>query len=186
MKQERIVRSDNISKWLKNGEQSKIKKKVIEIISEFIGSDFEKVMSILSWKNKNLKRCTDQEKVVQIFATRNVSEVLKEMMSTGCHDDALIVATFCRAVGIPAKYVIGINKLDPKNRGHCVVELFLHDRWILVDQSRGSVFIYPERSDFYRMNFIIGKGLDSWDLGISSFKTWEEKSNRIIDLVNSF
>ncbi|MCD4819989.1 MAG: transglutaminase-like domain-containing protein [Candidatus Cloacimonetes bacterium] len=185
MKQEKTVTSNNISKWLKNGEQSKIEKNIIEIVSEFKGSDFEKVMSILNWKDKNLKRCTEQEKVLQIFATRNVSEVLKEMMSTGCHDDALIVATFCRAVGIPAKYVIGINKLDPKNRGHCIVELYLHNKWILLDQSRNSIFIYPKRSDFYRMNFIVGKGLDSWDLGISAFKTWEDKSNRIIELMDS-
>jgi len=55
--------------------------------------------------DKNLKRCSDQEKVLQIFATRDISEVLKEMLSTGCHDDALIFATFCRALGIPSKYV---------------------------------------------------------------------------------
>ena len=176
--------SENIKRWLENGEQSKITKHVNEIISEFKGSDFEKIMSILNWMNKNLKRCTDQDKVLQIFATRNISEVLKESLSTGCHDDALIFTTFCRAVGIPAKYVVGINKLDPKNRGHCVVELYLHDRWILVDQSRGSVYIEPKRSDFYKMNFIVGKGLDSWDVGISSFKTWEEKADKIIELIS--
>jgi len=176
--------SENISKWLKSGEQSNITNDVTEIVSEFKGNDFEKLMSILNWMNKNLKRCTEQDKVLQIFATRNISEVLKDMMSTGCHDDALIFTTFCRAVGIPAKYVVGINKLDPKNGGHCVVELYLHGSWILVDQSRGSIFIDPKRSDFYRTNFIVGKGLDSWDVGISSFKTWEEKSNKIIEHIS--
>jgi len=176
--------SENIKRWLENGEQSKITKHVNEIISEFKGSDFEKIMSILNWMNKNLKRCTDQDKVLQIFATRNISEVLKEALSTGCHDDALIFTTFCRAVGIPAKYVVGISKLNPKNSGHCVVELYLYGRWILVDQSRGSVYIEPKRSDFYKMNFIVGKGLDSWDVGISSFKTWEEKADKIIELIS--
>jgi len=176
--------SENIRKWLENGEQSKITKLVTEIVSEFKGTDFEKIMSILNWVNKNLKRCTDQDKVLQIFATRNISEVLKDLLSTGCHDDALIFVTFCRAVRIPAKYVVGISKLNPKNSGHCVVELYLHGRWILVDQSRGSVYIDPKRSDFYRMNFIVGKGLDSWDVGISSFKTWEEKADRIIEHIS--
>ena len=176
--------SENIKRWLENGEQSKITKHVNEIVSEFKGSDFEKIMSILNWMNKNLKRCTDQDKVLQIFATRNISEVLKEALSTGCHDDALIFTTFCRAVGIPAKYVVGISKLNPKNSGPCVVELYLYGRWILVDQSRGSVYIEPKRSDFYKMNFIVGKGLDSWDVGISSFKTWEEKADKIIELIS--
>ncbi|MBC8383444.1 MAG: transglutaminase domain-containing protein, partial [Candidatus Cloacimonetes bacterium] len=177
--------SENIKKWLENGEQSNITKDVTEIVSEFKGNDFEKIISILNWMNKNLKRCTDQDKVLKIFATRNVSEVLKDMLSTGCHDDALIFTTFCRAVGIPAKYVVGISKLNPKNSGHCVVELYLPaGGWILVDQSRGSVYIDPQRSDFYRMNFIVGKGLDSWDVGISSFKTWEEKADRIIELIS--
>ncbi len=176
--------SENIRKWLKSGEQSKITKDATDIVSEFTGSDFEKIISILNWMNKNLKRCTDQDKVLKIFATRDISEVLKDMLSTGCHDDALIFTTFCRAVEIPAKYVVGINKLNPKNSGHCVVELYLHDRCILVDQSRGSVFIDPKRSDFYRMNFIVGKGLDSWDVGISSFKTWEEKSNKIMEIIS--
>jgi len=175
---------ENVSKWLKSGEQSKITEDVMEMVSEFTGVDFEKIMGILNWMNDDLKRCTDQNKVLKIFATRNVSEVLKEKMSTGCHDDALIFTTFCRAVGIPSKYVIGINKLEPKNRGHCVVELYLHGRWILVDQSRGSIFIDPKRSDFYRMNFIVGKGLDSWDVGISSFKTWEEKADKIMEIIS--
>jgi len=175
---------ENICKWLKNGEQSKITEDVMEMVPEFTGADFEKIMGILNWMNDKLKGCTDQDKVLKIFATRNVSEVLKEKMSTGCHDDALIFTTFCRAVGIPSKYVIGINKLEPKNRGHCVVELYLHGRWILVDQSRGSIFIDPKRSDFYRMNFIVGKGLDSWDVGISSFKTWEEKADKIMEIIS--
>jgi len=176
--------SENIKKWLNAGEQSKITDDVIEIVSEFQGSDFETIMSIIDWMNKNLERCTDQNQVLKIFASRDISEVLKEMLSTGCHDDALIFTTFCRACGIPARYVVGINKLDPKNRGHCVVEIHLHNRWILVDQSRGSVFIDPQRSEFYRMNYIVGKGLDSWDVGIRSFKTWEEKSKKIIEQIS--
>ena len=33
--------SENIKRWLKNGEQSKITKDVTKIVSEFKGSDFE-------------------------------------------------------------------------------------------------------------------------------------------------
>lgn len=174
----------NIKKWLKHGNQSKVTKKIKDIAKKFSGTDLEKIVSILNWMDQNLKHCEDQDKVLKIFATRSVSKVLKDGFSTGCHDDALVFATFCRILGIPAKYVAGINKLDTKNRGHCVVELYLNGTWILVDQSMGYISLYPKRSNFYKENFIIGKGLDSWDIGIKSFKTWKGKSDKIIKIVS--
>lgn len=134
--------------------------------------------------DQNLKHCNNQDKVLKIFATRSVSKVLKEGFSTGCHDDALVFTTFCRVVGIPAKYVVGINKLNIKNQGHCVAELYLSKTWVIVDQSIGCIYLYPKRSKFYKENFIVGKGLDSWDVGIRSFKTWKEKSDRITKIIS--
>jgi len=173
-----------IKKWLKSGDQSKVTKAIRDITQKFLGTDLEKIHSILNWMDQNIKHCKDQDKVLKIFATRNVSKVLKEGFSTGCHDDALVFVTFCRTIGIPAKYVVGIDKLDPKNKGHCVVELYLNKNWILVDQSRGIIELYPRRGNFYKENFIIGKGYDCWDIGIKSFKTWREKSDKIIRIIS--
>jgi len=175
---------ENIKNWLKEGKQSKITELVIDLTNYFSGNDFEKIIKILKWMDKNIKRCKDNKKTLKIFATRTVTKVLKDGFTTGCHDDALIFATLCRAVGIPAKYVAGISKLDPKNRGHCVVEVHINKQWILVDQSRGVIALDPRRSNFYNENFIIGKGLDSWDIGIKSFKTWRDKSNKIIKIIS--
>ncbi|KQC05489.1 MAG: hypothetical protein APR54_08245 [Candidatus Cloacimonas sp. SDB] len=175
----------DLSHWLKCGNQSLIDHQVKTITNDFAGNDFEKVIKILNWKNDNLSFCKNQEEVLKVFATRNVTEILQEMTSTGCHDDALIVATFCRSVGIPSKYVAGINKLDPRNRGHCVVEIFINNKWMLLDQSRFNISIFPERSEFYRNNYIVGKGLDSWEIGISTFQTWVDKSNQIISHTSS-
>ncbi len=175
---------EDIKKWLKSGNQSKITKTIKNISNKFSGNDLEKIQSILSWMERNLKRCKDQNKVLKIFATRNVSKVLKDGFSTGCHDDALVFVTLCRAVGIPAKYVAGIDKLNPENKGHCVVEVYINKNWILVDQSRSIIALCPRRSNFYKENFIVGKGYDSWDIGIKSFKTWKEKSNKIIKKIN--
>ena len=184
-----IKKSDNtksdIHQWLKSGNQSKINEEIKKITNKFNGSDLSKVLAILNWKNENLQLIKNQEDVLRIFATRNVSEILKETTSSGCHDDALIVATFCRAVGIPAKYVVGINKLDPKNCGHCIVEIFINNKWMLLDQSRYNLSIYPERSDFYKNNYIVGKGLDSWEIGISTFNTWIEKAEKILSHTQS-
>lgn len=169
--------------WLREGKQSKETRLVKELASGFAGSDFEKIRSILRWMEKNLKSRRGSE-VQKIFATRTVTTVIKDRFSTGCHDDALVFAALCRVVGIPAKYVVGINKLDPKNRGHCVVETYMNGSWVLVDQSRGVIWLSPERSDFYKENFIVGEGLDSWDVGIRSFRSWRGKSNRVVEVIS--
>ena len=175
---------ENIKIWLKEGKQSKITKLIKKLVSKFSGNDFEKIGSILNWMDKSLKRCEDYKKVIKIFARRNVNKVLEDGFTTGCHDNALVFATLCRAVGIPAKYIMGIDKLSPKNKGHCVVEVYINKGWIIVDQNRKAISLDIKRSDFYRKNYIVGKGFDSWDIGIKSFKNWKEKSNEVIKIIS--
>jgi len=174
----------DIKIWLKEGKQSKITKSIKKLTSKFSGNDFKKIEGILKWMDKNLKHCKDYKKALKIFATRNVAKILKDSFSTGCHDHALVFATLCRAVGIPAKYVIGIDKLSPKNRGHCVVEVYVNKDWVIVDQSRETISLDIKRSDFYKNNFVVGKGFDSWDVGVKSFKSWKEKSNEVIRIIS--
>ena len=166
--------------WLKEGRQSKITGQIQKIASNFSGDDFKKVKNILSWMTGNTKKCRDEKKVLAIFATRTADKVLKDKFTTGCHDEALVFATLCRAAGIPAKYLVGINKTDPRNSGHCAVEIYIDGSWVLVDQSKNVIYLNPARSHFYHWHFIIGTGLDSWDNGIKSFKTWQDKSNKVI------
>ncbi|MDD2673021.1 MAG: transglutaminase-like domain-containing protein [Syntrophales bacterium] len=174
----------DIKYWLKEGKQSKITKNVEKLASKFSGNDFEKIQKILNWMGKNLKSCKDYKKVLKIFATRNVDKILKDGFITGCHDNALIFATLCRAVGIPAKYITGIDKLDPKNRGHCAVEVYINNTWIIVDQSRKIITLDIKRSDFYKQNYIIAKSLDSWEAGIKTFKNWKDKSEKIVKVIS--
>jgi len=127
--------SKNIDYWLKEGKQSKITPKIKEICSKFEGDDYGKLFSSLDWIEKNIHHEKDYDKVIKTFASRNVGQVIKNKNHTGCHDTALILATFLRAVKIPSKYLVGINKISPKNQGHCVVEAYLRKRWILIDPS---------------------------------------------------
>ncbi len=178
------MKKDYPSKWLKQGEQSKITKTIKDIAKQFSGTELEKIKGILNYLDNNIRACRDNNKVIKIFATRTATEVLKDGFSTGCHDTALLFVTFCRAVGIPAKYVVGINKFRPRDRGHVVAEIYLAGVWVLVDPSPGYISLYPERSAFYAENFLIGKGYDSWDVGIKSFKTWVRESDRIIGILS--
>ncbi|MFA5360435.1 MAG: transglutaminase-like domain-containing protein [Candidatus Paceibacterota bacterium] len=174
----------DIKIWLKEGEQSKITKSIKKLAFRFSGNDFEKIESIIQWMDKNLKQCKDYKKALRIFATRNAAKILKDGFTTGCHDNTLVFATLCRAVGIPAKYIIGIDKLSPKNRGHCVVEVYVNKHWVIVDQNRRTISLDVKTSDFYKNNFVIGEGFDSWDVGVKSFKSWKKKSNKVIRIIS--
>lgn len=170
--------------WLKEGKQSQITNEVKKISHQIDGEGFGKIIQIFQWIENNLKHCEDDKKVKEIFATRTASKVIEDKFSTGCHDQALVFATLVRSIGIPAKYVVGIDKLNPRDKGHCIVEIFINERWVLVDQSRWLVSLIPSRSSFYEENYIIGKGLDSWDLGIKSFASWNKKALKLIKTIN--
>ena len=116
--------SEKINPWLKEGEQSKITPSIKEICSQFKGDNLERIFQILEWINKNLSHEKDYDNVTKIFASRNVEQLIKNRNHTGCHDTALVLVTFLRAVGIPSKYLVGIDKMNTENSGHCIVEAY--------------------------------------------------------------
>lgn len=170
----------NISYWLSEGNQSKLTPLIKKIAGTFNGSDIEKIVQILDWEVNNISKMKDFQKVKKIFASRTVDKIIKDKFSTGCHDDALIAAVLLRALGIPAKYLTGIDRCSPWSKGHCVVEAYIKGSWVLVDASHASLFLIPQRSDFYKDNIIVSEGLDSWDNKIKTIKDWEEVSRKVV------
>lgn len=172
-----------IQKWLNEGKQSEITSLIKNISNKFEGDEFDKIDKILRWIEKNIPAQKEYGKIIKIFSKRKADKIIKDKFNTGCHDTAVLTATFLRAVGIPAKFVEGIDKLNPKNRGHCVVEAYVKGDWILIDPESFTISLKPNRNLFYKTNYVIGKGLDAWDLGIKSFDDWKNKSNDVIKQV---
>jgi len=177
--------SKKIEYWLQEGKQSKITPKIKKICSEFKGNDLEKIFQILNWINKNLKHERNYNRVIKIFASRNAEQLIKNKNSTGCHDTALILSTFLRVVGIPCKYLVGINKINPQNRGHCVIEAYVGKKWILIDIDNFQLNLIPSQSSFYDNYYIIREGLDSWDCKIKTFNDWKKASENLIRKINN-
>ncbi len=165
--------------WLGEGEQSRRTDRVLAIADEFSGGDVRNIRSVLAWMSRNLSREEDEEKALGIFASRSASEVIENGYSTGCHDDALVFVTLCRAAGIPARYQVWISRKDPENHGHCVAKLLLEGSWVILDQGKSVIYLDPEDTPFHRFFFFAGEGLDSWDVGIDSFASWQEISRRV-------
>ena len=170
----------DISRWLKEGEQSKITPQIRRIVKRFKGDDLEKVFQMLNWIDKNISPEEDRKKVLKIFASRTADQLIGDKNDTGCHDTTLLSVTFLRALNIPTKYVLGIDKKQPRRGGHCVAEAYIGKRWILIDPAFFQLNLIPERSSFYQENYVVKKGLDSWDLGIKTVDDWDKESKKLI------
>jgi len=170
--------------WLKEGRQSKITLKIKEICSKFKVDGLEKIFQILNWIDKNISEEKNRKKVLSIFATRTTDQIIHDKKDTGCHDTTLLLVTFLRAVGIPAKYLLGIDKISPRRGGHCVAEAYIGGRWILIDPSYFQLNLIPSRSSFYKDNYIVKKGLDSWDCGVKTVEDWESISKILVKKIN--
>jgi hypothetical protein len=172
--------------WLKEGKQSKITPLIKKIVKEFDGkNEYEKIYQILNWIEKNTFHKYNHKKFENDFANRTAEKIIKDKFTLGCHDNALLTATFLRAINIPAKFIEGIDKLDPHNKGHCVVEAHIKRKWILIDPCRYILSLKPSRNQFYKENYIIGKGLDPEDIGIKKFDSWKKKSKSIIKYIEN-
>lgn len=170
----------NTSYWLKEGGQSKITSRIKKIVRKFKGSELEKIFQILNWIDINISSEEDRKKVLKIFATRSADEIINHKKDTGCHDTTLLLVTFLRAKRIPARYLLGIDKKQPTRGGHCVAEAYVNKRWILIDPSPFQLNLIPSRSPFYSENYIIKKGLDSWDCGVKSVDDWNKAAIKLI------
>ncbi len=172
-----------INYWLKEGKQSKITPRIKSIVEKFDGDEFDKITQICEWISKNVPFNSDYKKTIKIFASRTADKIINDKFSSGCHDVAVLTATFLRALSIPAKFIEGINKLKPENQGHCVVEAYVRNRWILIDPALFLIYMEPSRSDFYEENYITGISIDSWDNGVKTFDDWKNVSQKVINHV---
>ena len=170
----------NILHWLEEGDQSKITPRIKKVVKKFKGDKLKKIFQMLNWIDKNITSEEDRKKILKIFASRSADQLIQEKNDTGCHDTTLLLVTFLRALGIPTKYVIGIDKNQPGKGGHCVAETYIGERWILIDPTPFQINLIPERSTFYKENHIIKKGLDSWDCGIKTISDWNKISKKLI------
>jgi transglutaminase-like putative cysteine protease len=121
-----------------------------------------------------------------------VDQLLAERRLGGCHDTALVYAAVAREMGYPAliadtasiPWIEQRQAHEPSEHvGHVFVEVYLVDKWVLMDPSNGwyvehgylpsnpviPLTIGPTSSnpDIYGC-YVLCKGRDSWAAGINS------------------
>lgn len=122
----------------------------------------------------------------------NVDQLLAERRLGGCHDYGLVYTAVVRELGYPA-VMLHANSIawmesfqaggGELHVGHIFVEIYLEDRWILVDPTNGWYAdegydptnpVIPLKGrvagskDEYYGFYVESKGLDIWDFGVHS------------------
>lgn len=161
--------------FLKEGKQTTITPKIKELAASFNTKGLGFVVNTLEWVDKNLQR---QKYTQKLFRKRTADGIIKSGFSTGCADDALVFIALTRGGGIPAKYVEAIEtewleKGGKKIAGHVFAEVFVNNKWYLVDPARREISVKPIPDKNRYMVF--AKGLDSWDIGIKNYEDLKER-----------
>ncbi len=163
----------NINKWLREGKQTKITPLIKKITSQIPGENFNFIINLISWINNNLNKKPHNKKN---FRKRTANQILNDKYTTGCTDVGLIFVVICRCKKIPTKYIETVRKEwllknQGEEGGHIFAEIYINKKWYLIDPTKGIIFT----KIFYKPYLLYKYGLDSWDLGIKSYKDWCEK-----------
>jgi hypothetical protein len=131
-----------------------------------------------------------------------ITDILTKRVLTGCHDHGLVVAAILRRYGIPVVYVdtTGIEwglKYPEKTRlfeGHVFIEVFLEGKWMLFDSGTGAYIsdydptnplIPVRKSHEPKGYYVMFKGLDPADYGITELRHLTETQKRYADLIKA-
>ncbi len=94
---------------------------------------YQRVQAICDWIHDNIEYCIGTS-----TATTTARDVFVQRAGV-CRDFAHLAITFCRALNIPARLVVGYARFeDPPPDFHAVFEAFLGGRWVMFDPTRMS------------------------------------------------
>lgn len=153
---------------------------IIKIKEKFLGgTERQTVENILSFlgEEENLKYIDlereNRKEWKKLFNKRTAGEIFESKTSYGCTDTATLFLAFVRALGIPAKFIIG--KRLGKSGTHDWAQVFMDAKWVNVDPTQGSkgMGFKPEESRHGPYK-IISESLGPSDGLISSYEDWKK------------
>ena len=97
------------------------------------GSGHDRIVAITDWIHANVEYLIGSTQ-----ATTTALDVFVHRAGV-CRDFAHLAITFCRALNIPARLVVGYAKFDdPPPDFHAVFEAYIGGRWVMFDATRMS------------------------------------------------
>ena len=169
--------------WLEGGEQSRITPRIRRAAAGITGI------------NRRARLYKSMQKIWDTFTfdgwlsavkfSRTADQLYESRVLGGCSDFALVEIVLFRTVGIPARMVITANvdwmvrrkkeELVPVE-GHSFIEVFLEDRWYLVDSTYCWLYSTydPERPWLPHGECFCMRGRDFWDMGLRNTRHLQE------------
>jgi hypothetical protein len=122
--------------------------KILEFLEEtsYIQSNHPDIISLAEKCTNGKKNAIDAALAIEAFVSEYIEkkdlsvgyasalEVLKNRQGD-CSEHALLVAALCRAVGIPARIVVGFAYIGDMFMGHAWTEAYIGDKWRGLDAS---------------------------------------------------
>lgn len=170
---------NDLDKYLVPGEESDLNDIYLEEIRDAVGTpedNIEDVLQVCEWINQQF----EFENAGGAMAGKSTIDELYEIKTFyGCHSLALIISSVLREFGFPAIMIEtadvqwGYNYHAGTTQsfiGHVMSEIFVEDKWILLDNNCTYIEEYdcnnPFISKMYRPTagyFVFAKGVDIWD-----------------------
>lgn len=166
-------------KYLTPGEESNLKDAFLEEIRAVLGTpsqNIEGILSVCHWFNQNF---TFSNAGGAMMGVNTVDELYEIKTFYGCHSAALIISSILREFGFPAvmietasiQWAYDYRAGRTQNFiGHVMSEVYLNDKWILLDNNCTYVDDYDPLNPFILTAnyvphdyFVYAKGIDIWD-----------------------
>lgn len=117
------------------------------LLTENLGSDYEKMVAIYDWVTENMAYDLDKAKDVNAYGSG--AEYLLENKRCVCHDYAELTMALLNAVGIEASYIKGEVNVSPgKTELHAWNNAVIGEQRYALDTTWGAGFILEEGTGF--------------------------------------
>jgi hypothetical protein len=173
--------------YLQHGEQSRISDPSVLDSLRAERQSLGQLRDIYLWLKREFTAYAAGGKTIGVVT---VDQLLADRQLGGCHDHGLVYAAVARELGYPAVMartvsIAWVERFQAGEQGnhvgHVFVEVFLNDKWILIDSTNGWFLIdgynpadpvIPLQGNIAGSNdetygfYIERKGVDTWDFGI--------------------
>lgn len=175
----------DVAQWLKSGSQTRVTPPIQAVATKLSAETRrERLYNAVQyvWSQMHYDRWLNS----QMF-TRTADELFREKVLGGCSDFALAEVALFRALDIPSRLVVTANvdwmlryQKDPLflTTGHVFIEVFLEDKWFLVDSTYRFLFSDYDlkRKSYPRREYLCVKGTDYWEMGFTEVALFIEKA----------
>jgi hypothetical protein len=175
--------------YLQQGEQSRISDPSVLDSLRADRQSLGQLRDIYLWLKSEFTAYAAGGKTIGVVT---VDQLLTDRQLGGCHDHGLVYAAVARELGYPAVMartvsIAWVGQFQAGEQGphvgHVFVEVFINDRWILIDSTNGWYLtegydpadpVIPLQGNIAGSNeeiygfYVERKGIDTWDFGIHS------------------